>query len=485
MGVDDLRRTFLFEKLSDDQLDTLERMGRELAFPAGETLFSEGQPADFLWVLLDGHLELTRHVGGQRIVIATLSRPGEYAGGIRSFAASGSGGGYRASGRTLSPTRFFQLPSGDLSLLLDAWLPMAKHLLDGYVQRFEAIEEAVRERGRLISLGTLAAGLAHELNNPAAAARSASTDLRATVGRLVALVGSFATGEITSAQVQVVLELQSEAVARSGAVPKLSTIETGRREEEIGAWLDEHNVANPWDIASAFVAAGLDLPWLETAAHTLGDHGLSGALNWVADTLLSTALLDQLDDTTTRISQLVSVVKDYAHMDRAPEQEIDIHDAIEKTLVILGYKLRAGIEVIRDYDAHLPRVLADGSELNQVWTNLIDNAIDAMDGHGQVRIRTRRDGHSVLVEIADQGSGIPRELASRIFDPFFTTKEVGKGTGLGLDIVRRIVVDRCHGEISVESAPGDTRFVVRLPLTADAADDGHPGAFSHASATGK
>ena len=303
------------------------------------------------------------------------------------------------------------------------------------------------------------------MNNPAAAAKSASADLRAVVGRLVALVGWFATGELTPAQVRAVLDLQSGAVARSAAVPRLSAIETGRREDEIGIWLEEHEVANPWDLAPAFVAAGLDLPWLDTAAHTLGANGLSGALTWVADTLLASALLDQIDDTTARISQLVSVVKDYSYMDRSPEQEIDIHDGIEKTLVILGHKLRAGVEVIRDYDDNLPRVLADGSELNQVWTNLIDNAIDAMDGHGQVRIRTRRDGHAVLVEIADQGPGIPPELASRIFDPFFTTKEVGKGTGLGLDIVRRIVVDRCRGEVSVESAPGATRFLIRLPLT--------------------
>ena len=303
------------------------------------------------------------------------------------------------------------------------------------------------------------------MNNPAAAARSASADLRAVVGRLVALVGLFATGELTPAQVRAVLDLQAEAVARSGAVARLSAIETGRREEEISNWLEEHAVENAWDLAPAFVAAGLDLPWLDTAAHTLGANGLSGALNWVADTLLATALLDQIDDTTARISQLVSVVKDYSYMDRSPEQEIDIHEGIEKTLVILGHKLRVGVEVIRDYDDNLPRVLADGSELNQVWTNLIDNAIDAMDGHGQIRIRTRRDGQAVLVEVADQGPGIPPELASRIFDPFFTTKEVGKGTGLGLDIVRRIVVDRCRGEVSFESAPGETRFLIRLPLT--------------------
>ncbi|HKS69327.1 MAG TPA: ATP-binding protein, partial [Ktedonobacterales bacterium] len=460
-----LRSTFLFEKLSDEQLRMVAGMGTEVEFPADAIVVREGEPADFLWVLLDGEMELTRHVGGQRIVVETMTRPGTYAGGIRAFAASGTGMGYRATGRTLRPTRFFQLPSSDLGRLLDEWLPMAKHLLDGYVHTCEAIEIAVRERGRLISLGTLAAGLTHELNNPAAAARSAATDLRVVVEQLVALVGQLATGALTPQQVQAMLDLQAEAVARSAAAPRRSAIETSRQEEEIGGWLEEHGVANQWDLAPAFVAAGLDLSWLEEAARKLGAGGLGGALNWAADTLLATALLDQIEDATARISQLVSAVKDYSNVDRSVEREIDIHAGIEKTLVILGHKLRSGVEVIRDYDDHLPRVVANGSELNQVWTNLIDNAIDAMDGHGQIRIRTRHDEHAVLVEIVDQGPGIPHELASRIFDPFFTTKEVGKGTGLGLDIVRRIVVDRYHGEVSCESVPGETHFLVRLPLT--------------------
>jgi signal transduction histidine kinase len=466
MLVDDLRSTFLFEKLSDEQLHTLAGLGTEIAFPVGETVFSEGQPADFLWVLLDGELEFSRQVGGQRVVIATESRPGSYAGGIRSFATSGTGGGYRATGKTVRPTRFFRLPSSDLGRLLDEWLPFAKHMLDGYVQRFESIESTVRERSHLISLGTLAAGLAHELNNPAAAARSAAVDLRAVVERLAAPVGWPTTGGLSPAQLRAVLELRSDAAARLAAVATLSAIETGRREEELSLWLEMHGLAHPWDLAPTFVSAGIDVPRLESAAHMLGSDSLSGALSWVADTLLATALLAQIDDATARISELVSVVKDYSYMDRAPEQEIDIHEGIEKTLVILGHKLRAGVEVIRDYDDSLPRILANGSELNQVWTNLIDNAVDAVDGHGQVRIRTRREGQVAVIEIVDNGPGISREIASRIFDPFFTTKEVGKGTGLGLDIVRRIVIDRYHGELSFETAPGQqTRFLVRLPLT--------------------
>jgi signal transduction histidine kinase len=466
MLIEELRSTFLFQKLSDEQLQELVRLGTVTTVPAGETIFAEGEPADTLWVLLDGEAELARSVGGQRVVIGSLSQPGDYAGGIRAFAASGTGGGYRATGTTLRESQLFQLPSESLGRLLDAWLPMAKHMLDGYVHTFEAIEVAVRERGRLIALGTLAAGLTHELNNPAAAAKSAAKDLRVVVGQLVAFVNQIANGNLTPAQVRAVMTLQADAVARAAVAPRRGVIETGRLEEDISVWLVEHAVANEWELAPAFVAAGLDLSWLEAAAQTLGNIRLDDALNWIANTLLATTFLDQIDGATSRISQLVSAVKDYSFVDRSPEREIDIHDGIEKTLVILGHKLRRGVEVVRDYDEHLPRVLANGSELNQVWTNLIDNSIDAMDGHGQVRIVTRHDGANVLVEISDQGPGIPAEIASRIFDPFFTTKEVGRGSGLGLDITRRIVVDRYHGEVTFDSSPGATRFLVRLPLVA-------------------
>ncbi|MGH2505343.1 MAG: ATP-binding protein [Ktedonobacterales bacterium] len=465
MLIDELRGTFLFAKLPEKQLQKLVKLGGELSFPAGEVLFVEGQPADYLWVLLEGHVELSRRVGGQRIVMGALDVPGTYAGGIRSFSASDTGGGYRATGKTTRPSRFFRLTSEELGNLLDELLPMAKHLLDGYIHTLEAIETAVRERGRLISLGTLAAGLTHELNNPAAAAHSASTDLRATVSRLVTAVGTCASGKLSPTQVQAMLALQAEAMGRDTISVKRSAIETGRLEEEQGAWLEEHAVANPWDLAPTFVAAGIDRAWLDAAAQALGPECLSDGLNWVGDTLLATSLLDQIDDSTGRISQLVSVVKDYSYVDRSSEQEIDVHEGIEKTLIILGHKLRAGVEVIREYDDHLPRVLAVGNELNQVWTNLIDNAIDAMDGHGQIRIRTSHDEEAAQVEIADSGPGIPEAVTSRIFDPFFTTKEVGKGTGLGLDIVRRLVVDRYRGEVTFESGASGTHFFVRLPLS--------------------
>ena len=242
-------------------------------------------------------------------------------------------------------------------------------------------------------------------------------------------------------------------------------IELANAEDELGEWLDTHQVDDPWSLASTFAAHGLNEPWLERASQVVGPGELSPGLNWISATLLSRDLIDQVDEAVGRIAQLVAAVKEYSYMDRAPEQEVDVHAGIEKTLLVLGYKLREGIQIVRDYDAHLPTLQANGAELNQVWTNLIDNAIDATQGRGQVLIRTRLEDNVVVVEVGDQGPGIPPDLVSRIFDPFFTTKEAGKGTGLGLDIVRRIVVDQHHGEITVESVPGDTRFIVRLPVT--------------------
>jgi signal transduction histidine kinase len=464
MLADDLGATFLFESLSPKQLSALADLGNEVPFDTGDTIFVEGQPADFLWVLLAGEMELERHVGGQRIRIATVSRPGTYGGGLQAFSGSGAASGYRATAKATRPSRFFRLPSSELGRLLGEWSPVSKHFLDGYLQRLEGIEATVRERERLISLGRLAAGLAHEVNNPAAAAIRATADLRVALRRLQDVVGWLASADLPGERIRALLAVQRDAVGVTRPSTR-SGIELANAEDEIGTWLDTHEVENAWALASTFASVGVDEPWLDRAGQMIGASDLSPALNWVAATKMSEQLIDQVDDALRRIAQLVGAVKEYSYMDRAAEQDVNVQEGIEKTLVILNHKIHAGIEIRREYDQHLPTIQANGAELNQVWTNLIDNAIDAMQAGGELLIRTRQENNSVVVEIGDQGPGIPPDLVSRIFDPFFTTKEPGKGTGLGLDIVRRIVVDRHHGEISVESTPGDTRFIVRLPTT--------------------
>jgi signal transduction histidine kinase len=462
--ADELSATFLFENLSADQLRMLADLGCEVSFDVGDTIFVEGEPAEFLWVLLAGEMELERHVGGRRIPITTASRPGTYGGGLQAFTGSGLRIGYRATAKASQPSRFFQLPSSDLGRLVGEWSPLARHLLDGYLQRLESIEATVREQERLASLGRLAAGLAHEVNNPAAAAIRATTELRGALNQLHDVVGWLADADLSGDRLRALLRLQHDAVAAVRPSPR-GGIELANAEDKIGTWLDEHDVENSWSLASTFTSLGLDESWLDKAADVLDASELSPGLNWIAATLLSTGLVDQIDDAVGRIAQLVTAVKEYSYVDRAPEQEVDVHEGIEKTLLVLNHKIRAGIQIRREYDDHLPRIQASGAELNQVWTNVIDNAIDAMQGRGQILIRTRRENDVVVVEIGDQGPGIPSGLISRIFDPFFTTKEPGKGTGLGLDIVRRIVVDGHHGDVSVESSPGDTRFIVRLPIT--------------------
>ena len=460
--ADELGSTFLFESLDAEQRQELAELGSVVEFTADQTIFSEGQPADFLWVLLVGEMALERNVGGQRLQIATAKQPGTYGGGLLAFPGSGVATGYRATAKALQSSRFFRLPSTELGRLLGQWSPVAKHLLDGYLQRLEGIEATVRERERLISLGRLAAGLAHEVNNPASAALHAAAELRAALANLQQAVGVLLGADLTSAQREALRELHEAADQANPARPQHG-IELANAEDVLGTWLDDRGVDNAWSLASTFAQAGLDTAWLAQGADVLGAAELSVGLNWIASGRLSAQLVDQIDDAVTRISNLVATVKEYAYLDRGPEQDVNIQDGIEKTLLILNYKLRDGIRIRRDYDARLAPVPGNGAELNQVWTNLIDNAADAMAGKGEILIRTRQEAAVAVVEIGDQGPGIPPELASRVFDPFFTTKEPGKGTGLGLDIVRRIVVDSHHGEITVQSVPGDTRFIVRLP----------------------
>ena len=339
-------------------------------------------------------------------------------------------------------------------------------------------DKLARSLDKMAALGKLSAGLAHELNNPAAAAQRAAAQLREQLMDLETLAMSLSQQGLDPTAWDRLREARL-ASSNPGALVRLGPLERADREDSVTDWLSERGVENAWQLASGLVEAGLDRDKLDSLAAVFPQTALAGALAWVSQAQAIHELVATIASSTRSISDLVGAVKEYSSMDRAPEQEVDIHDGIESTLRILGHKLKLGPRLIRDFDRSLPRVTVLAGELNQVWTNLIDNAIDAAGTEGEIRIRTFRDADHIAVEVVDNGAGIPVEIQSRIFDPFFTTKDVGKGTGLGLDVARRIVVERSGGEIDFRSEPGDTRFWVRLPIRVvprpgPSADEGTP-----------
>jgi signal transduction histidine kinase len=345
---------------------------------------------------------------------------------------------------------------------------MAVHLLEGLFFGTKNAQEVVGQRERLLALGSLSAGLTHELNNPAAAAVRATGSLHERLGALRAGLRSIGAGPRDGDLLPTLLRLQSEAIDSVARAPALNPLESSDREDQLCDWLDDHDVADGWQLAPSLAQSGLDSDWLDQAAEALtaaDASELAVALRWLSDSVDSELLLTEIADSVKRISVLVGAARQYSQLDRAPYQVMDVHELLDSTLVMLGGKIAPGITVSKHYDRSVPNVPGYPAELNQVWTNLIDNAVAAMGQEGTLTLTTAADGDRLLVEIADTGPGIPAELQERIFEPFFTTKPVGQGTGLGLDISWRIVVTRHHGDLRVESAPGNTRFQVRLPLT--------------------
>jgi signal transduction histidine kinase len=374
------------------------------------------------------------------------------------------------------PSRFFVLSSACFSKLMHEWFPMAVHLLEGLFFGVQSANQMVGQRERLLALGSLTAGLTHELNNPAAAAVRATASLRERVAGMRHKLGAIAGGRYDRATLMALIRLQEEAAERVPKAPALDPIAASDAEDAVADWLDGHGIAGSWDLAPVLVQAGLDPGWLDQVAAALEEAGmdpatLDGAVRWLNYTVETELLMNDIEESTTRITTLLGAAKQYSQLDRAPFQVVDVHELLDSTLVMLSGKLGAGVAVVKDYDRSLPRLPGFPAELNQVWTNLIDNAAAAMDGHGTLTVRTARDGDRALVEFGDTGPGVPPELKERIFEPFFTTKPVGEGTGLGLDISWRIVVNKHHGDLRVESVPGDTRFQVRLPLTAPEAQE--------------
>jgi signal transduction histidine kinase len=457
MAIEELRSLFLFAGLSDEQLRQVDDASTIVSFQDGDVLFHEGEPADFWWVLLNGQVELLRRSGHEVSVIAAMERPGQWAGGFRAWTDAV---GYLATARASSPGRLLRVPVEALGEFVRIWFPFSLHLIQGFFQTVRMIDALSRQRESLIALGTLAAGLAHELNNPASAATRAVDELQATCDRLLGSLVDLAEGSMSAEQF---LALDALRRGIEPPPPGADPLAVADREEALADWLDAHDVPRSWEMAPTLASAGVDVAWCEQVAQLLDADSLAAGLEWAVSALSTTTLVSEVKEATGRVSDLVGTVKSYSQLDRASLQDIDVTEGIDSTLVVLGEKLHDGITVVRDYADDMPRIEAIPGELNQVWTNLIDNAVDAMDGKGTLRVTARPDDDHVIVEVADTGPGMAPDVQDRAFEPFFTTKEVGKGTGLGLDISRRIVVDRHHGEILIASQPGQTVMTVRLP----------------------
>ena len=460
--INELRTLFLFEKLTDEQLNWLCEHGHIEHHEPGYVL-REGEPATCLYVLIDGTIALSRTIGGDEVETTRTDQRGVYAGAWAAFMETDENRNYNASMRAITPVRLFTLSAGDFTLLMKQWFPMALHLLEGIFYGTQRTQRAVGERERLLALGSLTAGLTHELNNPAAAAVRATSDLRLRVAGMRQKLSKIAGGAWDRSQLETLMGIQERAAEQVAKAPELSPLEAADREDEMSDWLAGHGIGNAYRIAPTFVQAGLDPAWLDQVHDLVGDDMLEGAVGWLNYTLETELLMNEIEDSTNRVSTLVTAAKQYSQMDRAPHQVLDVHELLDSTLVMLSRKI-GDVHVVKEYDRTLPDIPVYGAELNQVWTNIIDNALAAMGGEGTLTIRTGRVDDRLQVEIADTGPGIPDGVIDRIFEPFFTTKPVGEGTGLGLDISWRIVVNKHHGDLSVESKPGDTRFRVRLPL---------------------
>jgi signal transduction histidine kinase len=461
----DLRSLFLFEQLTDEQLAWVAQHADEAEFAAGSDIVVEGDPAGCFHVLLSGTVAMSRLIGGDPVETTRTDHRGVYFGAVQFYLDDESARTYPASVRAITDCCVLALPAAEFAQEFQHWFPMAVHLLEGMILGLRKGGQITAERERLLALGKLSAGLTHELNNPAAAAGRAADALRDKVTGMRHKLAMIADGRIAGPTLQKLVMAQEEFVKKVRHAPQLSPMEASDREDELSDWLDEAGIGGGWDLAPVFVAGGLEVSDLE-AVRTASDEAVfEGAIRWLAYTVETESLLREITDATARISDLVGAAKQYSQMDRAPYRWIDVHEGIDATLVMFGRKLGedSGITIVKDYDRSLPQIPAYAAELNQVWTNIVDNAVDAMDGNGTLTVRTARDEDRVLVEIADTGPGIPPEVRKKIFDPFFTTKGVGKGTGLGLDVSYRVVVARHHGDIAVLAEP--TRFQVRLPTT--------------------
>jgi signal transduction histidine kinase len=453
-----LRQIEVFADLRDDQLQWFVSSGEEIRLAPGDVLLREGDPADALFVLLEGEVRGRRENAGADSP-GFVGRAGEVT-GLLPFSRMTT---FSLTARAIAPTWILRLHKDHFPEMLQRIPELLQRLVGVMADRIREFSRAEQQRDKLSALGKLSAGLAHELNNPASAAGRAAEGLRDYMRELRRVNKLLDDASLSCAERSLLASLEDQLVDRLATAPPRDALEQSDLEEELAGWLKGRNVANASRLASGLVEAGVDCDSIEKLGAKFGGDVLAQVLVRVVSSVGAERLTREIEASTGRISELVRAIKEYTYMDQSPEQEVDVHRGIESTLTMLKFRLKHGVQVTREFAPDLPRIFAHGSELNQVWTNLIDNAIDAMGGKGELTIRTSRELDFVLVEVIDNGPGIADAVKLHVFEPFFTTKGVGEGTGMGLDTVYRIV--RAHrGEISVDSKPGRTNFQVRLPL---------------------
>jgi signal transduction histidine kinase len=451
----ELLRFPTFADLPDDQIDWFISQSKELNLKAGDSYLRQGDPADAMFVILEGHLQVRGELNGE--TVAFDLEPGDVT-GVLPFSRMKQ---FRVGGRAVTDSHALRFPASLFPELVQKMPELTKRLVGLMSDRIRETTRIEQQRDRLVSLGKLSAGLAHELNNPASAAKRAASQLRQILTKIRNASLELGKRDLSPAQKSEIEKLEASFTQQDVVPPDALTIND--LEDQIDSLLRSHGQNDLWMLAAGLARRNIKPEVVESLFANLDRDTARAALVRIAASVEVASLLHEIESSTSRISDLVGAIKEYTHMDQSPVQNVDVIKSLETTLTILNHKLKRGVVVQRDYQRIPLLVNSFGSELNQVWTNIIDNAIDAMHGKGELRVRTYRDDGCVVVEIGDNGPGIPEEVQPHIFEPFFTTKGVGEGTGLGLDTVQRIV-KKHRGNIQVNSRPGDTRFQIWLPM---------------------
>jgi len=456
VNIQDLRKSPLFEGLSDDELQLLMDNAKPVPLRAGEVLMKQGDPGDTAYVVVKGELEITKQ-SGQSLIKIDVRSSGEIIGEMALLSQSPRS----ATVTAVTDCETLCISKKVFDDLLSTSPSASKAVLHWIMARLSQNDALLHQQERMAALGTLSAGLAHELNNPAAAAQRSASLLKETQAKWIDLTHQIETTAFKENRTEWLGSFMQDAARRFELQVKLNALEKIDLVDQLQAWLEANGVESAWELAPAMVSFGWKVGTLEKLKEvTFFDL----SIRWLGTGCVMNGLLSEVQQTTGRILQIVQAMKAYTYLDQAPLLEVDVHEGLENTLVIMQHKLKNGVTIRREYSSDLPHIEAYASELNQVWTNIIDNAVDAMNGKGEIILRTYQDDSHVIVEIIDNGPGIPKEIQSRIYEPFFTTKPPGKGTGLGLHISHDIIANRHHGQLLVESKLGETKFKAVLPI---------------------